>query len=92
MLKLSGLTLSADIVMIKRNERDSLQKYIPALQLTGIGFYIALCIGGGAYAGWKLGHGNKGILLAGLVIGMILAGLGAYRLIKPFLRKTGQGE
>jgi len=66
-----------------------MNKWAPALRLTGIGFFIVLCILGGTFAGhWldgKLGT-HPWILIAGLFAGIIIAGYGVYRMLSPFLR------
>ncbi len=61
-----------------------------ALRLTGIGFYVVTCILLGVFGGlWldnKLVTGPLFIIL-GLVIGLLLAGYGVYRMIIPLIDK-----
>jgi hypothetical protein len=54
------------------------------LRLTGIGWYVALCLLGGGFGGtWLDGRlGSKPILtLLGLGAGLIVAGIGMYRML-----------
>jgi len=54
------------------------------LRLTGIGWYVALCLLGGALGGiWLDGRlGSKPMLtLLGLGAGLIVAGIGMYRML-----------
>jgi ATP synthase protein I len=62
-----------------------MDKWIPALRLTGIGFYIAACIIGGILVGWWLGDKKPLFLILGLVVGLILAVFGVYRMVKPLM-------
>lgn len=69
-----------------------MDKWIPALRLTGIGFYIAICIAGGALTGWWLGGKSPLFLVVGLVIGLILAVYGVYRMIRSVIKDRNHGE
>ena len=54
------------------------------LQLTGIGWFVALCLLGGGFGGiWLDGLlGSKPLLtLLGLGAGLIVAGIGMYRML-----------
>jgi len=62
-----------------------MNKWIPALQITGIGFYIATCIVGGALAGWYLGGKRPLFLIIGLLAGLVIAFYGAYRMVRPLM-------
>ena len=59
-----------------------MNKWIPALKLTGIGFYIVTCIVGGALAGWWLSGKSTLFLVIGLLAGLIMAVYGVYRMIR----------
>ncbi len=65
--------------------------WILALRLSGLGFYIAACIVGGILLGvWidrTLGTGVI-FLLAGLLLGLISAFYGTYRMLTPLLNDT----
>jgi hypothetical protein len=67
-----------------------MNKWIPALQVTGIGFYIAACIVGGALIGWWLG--GKLYMIVGLLVGLVLAFYGAYRMIRPLIKASKDKE
>ncbi len=54
------------------------------LRMTGIGWYVALCLLGGGFGGiWLDGHlGSKPMLtLLGFGAGLIVAGIGMYRML-----------
>ena len=72
-----------------------MDKWMPALQIIGIGFYIAACIGGGISLGWWLGGKQPLFIILGLLLGLALAFYGAYTMIKPLLnnkKKNGKGN
>ncbi len=54
------------------------------LRLTGIGWYVAVCIGGGALGGWWL-DGRTGwsplLTLLGLALGLAVALVGMMRML-----------
>lgn len=68
-----------------------MDKWLPALRVTGIGFFIATCIVGGTLAGWWLGGKRPVFIIIGLVLGLFFAVYGSYRMIKP-LMKNNQDE
>ena len=63
-----------------------------ALRLTGLGWYIALCIVGGLVGGYWL-DGVTGTVplftLLGVVLGSAVAFYGVYRMVLPLLREAG---
>ena len=63
-----------------------MKKLVPAFQFLGIGFYIAACIMGGALLGWWLGNKNALWVIVGLVIGLVLAFYGVFRMLKPIMK------
>ena len=69
-----------------------MDKWIPALRLTGIGFYIVTCIVGGALAGWWLSGENALFLIIGLLAGLIIAAYGVYRMIKVLINNQKDKE
>jgi uncharacterized ion transporter superfamily protein YfcC len=69
-----------------------MDKWIPALKLTGIGFYIVTCIVGGALAGWWLSGKNTLFLIIGLLAGLILAVYGVYHMIRVFINDQKNKE
>jgi F0F1-type ATP synthase assembly protein I len=68
-----------------------MDKWIPALRLTGIGFYIAICIVGGTFAGWWLGGKQPLFMIVGLVAGLIIAVYGVYRMIRSIINEQKKG-
>jgi F0F1-type ATP synthase assembly protein I len=69
-----------------------MDKWIPALRITGIGFYIALCIVGGTLAGWWLGSKKPLFMIIGLVAGLIIAVIGTYRMIRNIINEQKNRE
>ena len=69
-----------------------MNRLIPALRLTGIGFYIGICIAGGAYAGWKLSSEKPLFLIIGLLVGLVVAVYGVYRMIRPLMNNRQDKE
>ena len=62
--------------------------WVLALRLSGLGFYIALCIVGGIVAGVLVDRalGSKVIfLLVGLMLGCVSAFYGTYKMVSPLL-------
>jgi len=69
--------------------------WFAAFSLLGIGFYVAACIIGGILGGrWLDGKMDSAPLwlLVGLVLGLITAVYGTYRMLKPFLKDIGNGR
>ena len=65
-----------------------MNRWIPALRLTGIGFYIAACILLGTFVGlWLDGKLNTEplFMIGGLVVGLVIAIYGVYRMIRPLM-------
>lgn len=63
----------------------------PTVRLTGLGFYIALCIAGGVFGGLQLdGLLDTGRLFAvlGLFLGLALALAGGFALLMDVLKTT----
>lgn len=69
-----------------------MDKWIPALRLTGIGFYIAICIVGGTLIGWWLGDKQPLYMIIGMVVGLILAVYGVYRMIRGIIDEQKKRE
>jgi uncharacterized ion transporter superfamily protein YfcC len=68
-----------------------MDKWLPALRVTGIGFYIAVCIAGGAYLGWWLGDKKALYIILGLIAGLILAVYGVYHMIRSVIKEQNNG-
>ena len=64
----------------------------PALRLTGVGFYIGTCIVGGAFAGWKLSGEKPLFMIIGLLVGLVVAVYGVYRMIRPLMNNKQDKE
>ncbi len=61
-----------------------MQRLTPAIQLLGLGSYVAVCIAGGTIGGYYLDvtFGTGRILtLAGLALGLVAAFYGGYRML-----------
>ena len=59
------------------------------LRLIGIGWYVAICIGGGTAGGWwlddRLGLEVPAFTLSGLGLGIVLATVGMFRMLRAVL-------
>ena len=67
-----------------------MKRWVAALRLVGIGWYIAICIALGIGVGFWLDHvaDTKPLLtLIGLGFGLLLAFFGVYRMLLPALRQ-----
>jgi ATP synthase protein I len=65
-----------------------MSRWVAALRLTGVGFYIGGCIMLGTFGGLWLDNklDTKPVfLLIGLVLGVIVAAFGVYQMLRPFL-------
>jgi ATP synthase protein I len=72
-----------------------MSRWAAALRLTGVGFYVGACIVGGTFGGlWLDGKvGTRPLfLIGGLLLGVVLAFYGLYRMIQPFISDKGNGE
>lgn len=67
-------------------------KWLPALKLTGIGFYVATCIAGGTFLGWWLGDKQPLYIIIGLVIGLVIAGYGVYHMLRSVIKEQNSQE
>lgn len=67
-----------------------MKRWVAALRLVGIGWYIAICIAGGIWLGIFLDsrmHTSILFTLVGLGFGLLLAFFGVYRMLLPVLRQ-----
>ena len=69
-----------------------MNRWVPALRLTGIGFYIGICIAGGAFTGWKLSGEKPLFMIIGLLVGLVVAVYGVYRMIRPLMNNNQDKE
>ena len=72
-----------------------MNRWIAALRLTGVGFFIGVCIVSGILAGlWldtRLGT-EPVFILVGLVIGVAVAVYGVYRMLLPVMSSKRDKE
>ncbi|OGO32701.1 MAG: hypothetical protein A2Z29_04900 [Chloroflexi bacterium RBG_16_56_11] len=69
-----------------------MNRWVPALRLTGIGFYIASCIVGGTFVGWWLGGKRPMFMIIGLLVGLVVAIYGVYKMLRPFMNDKQDKE
>jgi ATP synthase protein I len=71
-----------------------MKSWVPALGLIGVGFFIAGSIIGGILGGqWLDGKLNTepAFLITGLILGIVVASLGVYNMIKPIMDNIRKG-
>ena len=69
--------------------------WLLALRLTGLGWYVALCIVFGVVGGLKLDKLLESaplFMLLGTVLGSVVAFWGLYKMVQPLLYGAKQGE
>jgi F0F1-type ATP synthase assembly protein I len=72
-----------------------MSRWAAALRLTGVGFFIGICIAGGALVGWWLSDKNPLFMILGLLVGLVIAVYGVYRMIRPLMndrQNKGNGQ
>ena len=72
-----------------------MSRWVAALRLTGVGFFIAACILLGTFAGlWLDGKLNTKpiFMLVGLFAGLIVAAFGVYQMIRPLMNNKQDKE
>jgi hypothetical protein len=72
-----------------------MQRLTPAVQLLGLGSYVAVCIAGGTIGGYFLDEvfgTGKALTLAGLGLGLAAAFYGGYRMLMDTVREIGRWE
>lgn len=70
-----------------------MDKWGPGIKLIGVGFYICACIVGGALGGmWLDSKFNTQpiLILAGLVLGLIVAFWGVYQMLIPMIKDSNK--
>lgn len=71
-----------------------MKNWLPAMGLTGVGFYIAGCIIGGLLGGQWLDkkYGTEpAFVITGLILGIVIAFYGVYNMIKPIMDNIRKG-
>jgi F0F1-type ATP synthase assembly protein I len=69
--------------------------WLPMMSLMGMGFYIAIAIVLGIWGGhWLDAKFNTGPLwlIIGLILGIAVAGLGVYNMLKPIIENAKKTE
>ena len=73
-----------------------MSRWAAALRLTGVGFFIGVCILLGTWAGlWLDGKLNTRLpifMIAGLILGLIAAVFGVYQMLLPLIRNRRDKE
>jgi ATP synthase protein I len=72
-----------------------MSRWVTALRLTGVGFYVGACIAGGTLAGlWLDGKLNTRplFMIGGLLLGVVVAFYGLYRMLKPLMNNSQDKE
>jgi ATP synthase protein I len=72
-----------------------MSRWVAALRLTGVGFFIGTCIVLGTLAGlWLDGKLNTKpiFMLVGLVVGLVVAAYGVYQMLRPLISNKGDKE
>jgi ATP synthase protein I len=78
-----------------RDVDAGMAKWVVALRLTGVGFFISICILGGALGGLWLDEklATKPIfMIIGLLAGLGVAGYGVYQMIRPLISNSQDKE
>lgn len=72
-----------------------MQSWLVAFRVVGVGFYIAFCllvgIFGGVYLDRTLGTFPL-LTLGGLVLGLVAAFYGVYKMVAPLLKEAGKSD
>lgn len=72
-----------------------MKRWVAALRLTGVGFFIAACILMGTLAGlWLDSKLNTSplFMIGGLVVGLAVAVYGVYQMIRPLMNNKQDKE
>jgi ATP synthase protein I len=72
-----------------------MNRWMAALRLTGVGFFIAACILIGVFGGLWLDNKfdtEPIFTIGGLLVGLAIAVFGVYRMIRPLMNDKEDGE
>lgn len=72
-----------------------MQRLTPAVQLLGLGSYLATCIAGGTIGGFFLDQAlgtGKALTLGGLALGLVAAFYGGYRMLMNTIADINRWE
>jgi ATP synthase protein I len=70
-----------------------MDRWGPAIRVLGVGFYIVACILGGILGGLWLDqkfNTEPIFLLAGLVLGLVVASWGVYQMLIPMMKENNK--
>lgn len=69
-------------------------RWVAALRLTGVGFFIGGAIALGVFGGhWLDGKLDTGVFwIIGLILGIVVAFYGVYQMLLPLIGNKGDGE
>jgi ATP synthase protein I len=74
---------------------QSMSRWVAALRFIGVGWFVGISITGGVLGGLWLDNkfGTKPILvIVGLILGLIVAFYGVYRMLLPLIRNKQDRE
>lgn len=74
------------------NVEVGMRRWVVALRLVGVGFFIGGSIVGGTLAGWWLGSRKPLFMIVGLFIGLIVAAYGVYQMLLPLIGNKSDKE
>jgi len=72
-----------------------MNRWAAALRLTGVGFFIGICIVGGTFVGlWLDDKFNTEplFMIGGLLLGLVVAVYGVYQMIRPLMNNRKNKE
>ena len=83
------------MLLMVRNVEAGMSRWIAAMRLTGVGFFIGGCILLGVFAGLWLDNtlNTKPIfMLIGLFLGIVIAAYGVYQMLLPLISNKRDRE
>ena len=78
-----------------RDVRAGMSRWLAALRLVGVGFFIGTCLLLGVFGGLWLDNkfDTKPVfMMIGLFLGLIVAAYGVYQMLLPLLQNKQDGE
>jgi ATP synthase protein I len=72
-----------------------MNRWVMASRLTGVGFFIGICIVGGTFAGRWLDNKFETeplFMIGGLLLGLVVAVYGVYQMIRPLMNNKKDKE